>query len=62
MSHYKTGCLVSTHPVDPEEGVRDEKCEQRDTQQGCPDVTQIRVVLQKQKDVRSVEHQIAVFQ
>ena len=46
---YKTGSAVSTHPVDSQEGVGDEKCEQRDTQQGCPDVTQIRVVLQNKK-------------
>ena len=43
---YKEGSAVSTHPVDSQEGVRDEKCEQRDAQQRCPDVTQIRVILQ----------------
>ena len=40
----------------------DEKCEQRDAQQGCPDVTQIRMVLQKQKHRRSVEDQTTAFQ
>ena len=39
--------------------MRDEKCEQRDAQQRCPEVAQVRVVLQKHKDGISVEDQTA---